>query len=404
VREVLRLALRNIRRHQGRTGFTLLAIAAGVVALILAGGFIQDSVIELGESMIRSQSGHLQIHRAAWHSDGVLDESVFINELQELRTKLESPSEVREVMFRTTFEGLIGNGRVDWAVVAEGIEPAPEARLGTYIELVEGRQLAEEDDYSVLLGAGVAEALAVSLDSWVTIKTSTVDGAINLLDFRVVGIFRSFSKDYDASAVRLPLSTAQLLIDGDGAHVAVLHLENTATTDMMVRSLRSTYGQEWRVRDWKELNPFYCQTVQLYRQQFGFLVAVILLAVLLSVGNTINLGVHERAAEFGALRACGSRGAQIFYLVVLESALLGAIGALFGLILGNSLALLISAIGIPMPPPPNSDIAYIALVRVSLPLSLLAALIGFLAPLLASLRPAHRAASQDISYALRQRV
>ena len=84
--------------------------------------------------------------------------------------------------------------------------------------------------------------------------------------------------------------------------------------------------------------------------------------------------------------------------------MLGLAGALLGVALGNGLALAISAMGIPMPPPPNSDIAYVALVRLSLPVSALAALTGFLAPVLAAVGPARRAARRDIADALRQAV
>ena len=45
-----------------------------------------------------------------------------------------------------------------------------------------------------------------------------------------------------------------------------------------------------------------------------------------------------------------------------------------------------------------------ALVRLSLPVSALAALTGFMAPLLAALRPARQAARRDIADALRQAV
>ena len=38
------LALRNVMRHKSRTGMTLLAIVAGVVALILSGGFVHDII------------------------------------------------------------------------------------------------------------------------------------------------------------------------------------------------------------------------------------------------------------------------------------------------------------------------------------------------------------------------
>jgi len=133
-------------------------------------------------------------------------------------------------------------------------------------------------------------------------------------------------------------------------------------------------------------------------------VLVILLVIALSVGNAINMSVHERAAELGTLLACGARQRHVFRLIVLESALLGLLGAGLGTLLGNLLALGISAVGIPMPPPPNSDLGYIALIRQAWWITGLAALVGVLAPVLAALRPARRAARADIAESLRQAV
>ena len=60
---MLKLALRNVFRHKLRTGMTLAAIVLGVVGLILSGGFVQDMYNQLGEWIIHSQSGHLQVSR-----------------------------------------------------------------------------------------------------------------------------------------------------------------------------------------------------------------------------------------------------------------------------------------------------------------------------------------------------
>ena len=57
------------------------------------------------------------------------------------------------------FTGLLNNGHNDWAIAGEGIEPAPEARLGTYLNVSRGRQLAADDAYGMMIGAGVADAL-----------------------------------------------------------------------------------------------------------------------------------------------------------------------------------------------------------------------------------------------------
>ena len=58
---MFRLAFRNIVRQRLRTAMTLAAIVFGVMALILSGGFVHDVYHQLGEALIHSQSGHIQV-------------------------------------------------------------------------------------------------------------------------------------------------------------------------------------------------------------------------------------------------------------------------------------------------------------------------------------------------------
>jgi putative ABC transport system permease protein len=123
--------------------------------------------------------------------------------------------------------------------------------------------------------------------------------------------------------------------------------------------------------------------------------------VMLSVANSIKMSVFERVGEFGTMMALGNRRGQVFRLVLLESALLGVVGAVLGLLLGVAFALLISAVGIPMPPPPNANIGYTALVRV-VPAVLFGALaVGFIATVLAAAWSGVRVARIPIAQALR---
>lgn len=404
--ELLRLAARNILRHRGRTAMTLGAIAFGVIALILAGGFIKDTVDELGESMIHSQSGHMQVSRAGYREHGTRDGAAYLMHTPEvMRNRLATLAGVNEVLLRTVFTGLLNNGHTDWAIMGEGVEPTAEAQLGTYINVASGRQMTADDPYGMMLGAGVASAMDLAPGDWVNLLTNTPDGAVNVLEFEVLGIFQTFSKDYDARAVRIPLAAAQELMGDDGVHLAVIELGHTAATTRVTSAVEAAVLDEgYEVFDWRVLNPFYEQTVELYQQQFGFLVLVILLMVSLSVANAINMNVHERAAEFGTMMACGARQASIFRLIMAEGLLLGMLGGALGLVVGNLLALLISAIGIPMPPPPNSDLDYISLIRLDWKISLVSALLGLLAPVMAALRPAVRASRADIAESLRQAI
>lgn len=110
---------------------------------------------------------------------------------------------------------------------------------------------------------------------------------------------------------------------------------------------------EIKARD--ELSDFYRSTAALYERQSGVLQAIVLVMVPLSVGNSVNINVFERAGEFGTMMALGNNRLRIFRLVVTENFLLGAVGSTLGVVVGTALASTISAIGIPMPPPPNAN-------------------------------------------------
>lgn len=404
--DLFKLALRNVFRQRGRSAATLSAIVFGVMALILSGGFVKDTIDGLAEAVIYGQSGHLQISRQGYREMGSRDFAAYLMDRPEVfRRQLDNLPEVEETLLRMVFSGLLNNGRTDWAVVVEGVEPDGEARLGTYLHIAEGVSLEASHEFAMMIGNGVAQALDLAVGDWVDLLISTPHGAANLLGFEVAGIFQTFSKEYDARAVRIPLPAAQELIGEKGAHIAVIRLSDTEATGRAAERVTEALApQGFEVHDWVELNPFYRQTVELYGQQFGFLAIVILAMITLSVGNAVNMNAHERAAEFGTMQACGARQGTIFRLILMENALLGLLGAAVGVLLGSLLAVGISAVGIPMPPPPNSDLAYDALIPLSGWITLLAVAVGVLAPVLAALRPAWRTARADIADSLRQGV
>ncbi|MEW6513475.1 MAG: FtsX-like permease family protein [Pseudomonadota bacterium] len=404
--DLLKLALRNIFRHRGRTGMTLASVLFGVVALILAGGFIEDTIVETGEAMIRSSTGHVQVARKGyWEFGSQKPEQYLIEDVATLRKQMEAAPDVEDVMFRIGFSGLLGNGRTDWSIVGEGVEPEREARLASYITVVAGRQMTDKDAFGMMIGAGVAKALKLGAGDTASLLVSTAGGATNLLEFEIVGVFQTFSKDYDARAVRIALPAAQELLATPGAHLGVMLLKETAATDAAASALRAVLpGGDFAIKTWVDLNEFYNQTVTLYEQQFGFLTVIIMVMLLLSVSNTVNIGIFERVSEFGTMMAIGNRSNRVFGLVVTESLCLGIVGSLAGVVIGTLLALGISAVGIPMPPPPNADQGYISKVLVVPEVLLLAFSTGVMAALLASLLPARKVSRMHIADALRQGV
>lgn len=399
-------ALRNVFRQKMRSAGTLAAISLGVAGLILAGGFVQDIFIQLGEAVIHSQSGHIQIARQGYREGKIRSpESFLISQPDKLKQKLSATSGVQVALARLAFSGVINNGKRDLAIVGEGVEPAAEAKVGSYLRYIEGRPLVDGDSDGIVLGQGVARSLGLKLGDRVNLVISLPQGAVNTLDFEVRGVFQSFSKDFDARAVRIPLAAARSLMDNDSAHLIVLLLDKTENTDTVLAALREELSpQGFELASWRELSDFYDKTLKLYDRQFGVLRLIILVMVLLSVTNSVNMTLFERTREFGTMLALGDKPESVLRLILAENMILGLFGAGIGILLGGCAALVISAIGIPMPPPPNANIGYVAFIRLVPADVLLAGAIGGVATTLAAVLPARRASRLKVVDALRSGV
>ncbi len=403
---MLKLAFRNIFRHRTRTALTLAAIVFGVTGLVLSGGFIEDVFMQLREATIHSRLGHLQVYREGYLQAARKEPFRYlIDEPQSVTKRIRNIPHVVDVMGRLNFSGLANTGHSQLPIIGEGIEPEKEARLGTAVTIVSGQQLSESDMFGIVVGQGVANALQIEPGDALTLMVNTLEGALNTLELKVVGVFRSFSKDFDDRAVRIPLAAAQELLYTTAIHSLVIALDATEhTTTVAMEAGRTLRGGRFDIKTWHELADFYRKTVQLYERQFGILQFIILAMVLLSVSSSVNMAIHERTGEFGTLMALGSRGKNVFALILTENAILGVFGAVIGILTGVLAAWLISAVGIPMPPPPNSNSGYTAHIRIVPTVICLALVVGLTATVLASILPARRAARMLVADALQQNV
>ena len=384
---------------------TLLAISFGVSGLIVSAGFIHDIYIQLGEAIIHSQTGHIQVFKRGLMEGGTRHpEKYLVANSAEVVQRLEKVANVEQVAARLNFSGVLNNGHRDLAIIGEAVEPQKEQRLGTLLTIQAGRHLEDTDTFGMLVGEGVARTLNLKPGDHLTLVMNTPGGALNTLELELVGVFRSFSKDFDARAIRIPLPAAQQLMITKGANLLVITLTSTKDTITAQNAISKQINHELEARNWRELSGFYDSTVQLYDRQFGILQFIILIMVLLSVINSVNMSAFERMGEFGTMQALGNRPLDLFKLLVVENAYLGLIGGLIGVSVGVGTAVLVSKIGIPMPPPPNANLGYIAQVRLVPDIILEIFLLGIIATMAAAIVPAYRVAGTPVVDALRQSV
>jgi ABC-type antimicrobial peptide transport system permease subunit len=133
---------------------------------------------------------------------------------------------------------------------------------------------------------------------------------------------------------------------------------------------------------------------------------IVLAIVAVVVANTLLMSVFERTREMGILAALGLKGRQIMMMFMLESATLGALGVVLGVLLGSLGVYYLATEGIhlgDLAAQVSADIAYGETMYASFQWSATAVLsvVCWVITLLASLYPAWFATRKEPIDALR---
>jgi putative ABC transport system permease protein len=408
-RQLVALAWRNVLRHRRRSAIALGAVVFGVVAMLLANGFIDWVLWGMRETTIRSHLGHVQVARAGYRAGGTADPLAFlIPSDAAIRGALEATPHVAVVAPRLAFSGLVSREDATLSFIGEAVAPGREAaihrsdRFNLSLNITDGADLADDGAPAVILGRGLAENLGAKVGDKVVLLATGRGGGLNAAEVTVAGLFQTVSKAYDDAALRVALPVARALLRVDGDHTLVLLLDDTRRTSAIAAGLQARFAQAgFELTPWYELADFYNKTATLFARQAAVVNAIIAIIIVLSISNTLTMSVLERVGEIGTAMALGVRRAKILRQFLVEGVLLGALGGLAGIVLGVAAAYAISAVGIPMPPPPGMGRGYVAEIMVTPRLALEAFGLAAASTLVASLYPAWKAARFAIVDALR---
>ena len=211
----LKFAVQNTLRNQRRSLVTVSIAGLGTAGILLAGGFALSTYQGLSEMAARS-TGHLIVaNPAQFDKDEDTPLQHGLDNAADVRARLLADPEVRQVLPRVEFSGLISNGDKSTVMMATGIDPDSEfAVKGPFLSITAGEVLSNDAKTAeVMLGEGLARSLKAKPGSSLTLLASTADGALNALDVQVKGVFSTGVPDMDLRFVYTDIATAQKLLN-----------------------------------------------------------------------------------------------------------------------------------------------------------------------------------------------
>ncbi|AKJ65115.1 ABC transporter permease [Kiritimatiella glycovorans] len=343
----IKIAWRNLWKNRRRSLFTLCAIAFGYAAVNLFGGFTTYIFRGLEEAYVYAHgNGHLKIFREGFLQRGFAEPGRYLftpEEAETIRAVCAKDARIELVTPELHFTGLISNGDVSTIFVGAGRDPEACDRIRNAarssiadVTMFRGRPLTTNRVYGVGLSSGLAERLGVSTNDRVILMATTIDGQMNALDGEVRQTFDAPLELLNDKTVYTTDGYARKLYDTARSDRFSVLLDHKAAPSAVRRDLGqalSARGIETEIKTWDELRVSYLRTRRMFNAIFMFVFVVVFVIVVLSVINTLSMTVLERTREIGTLRALGLRRAGVATLFATESALLGVLGCLLGIVI-----------------------------------------------------------------------
>ncbi len=355
----LKYALQNIFRNKRRSSVTILIAVIGTMAILISSGFVLFTYDALRESSTRV-SGHVVIaHPDYFDKEEEVALEFGLSDYQPITDQWSKHEDVKIILPKIEYSGMVSNGDKASIFMGRGIRPEELQVRGRSISLLEGKVLSLVDDVDpqVMLAKDLAKSMNAEVGSYITLLTSTTDGALNAFDFKVQGIFSVGVPEIDKRLLFTHLGSAQELLQTNKVSSLAVHLDRTDKAAVFLQQLTENISG-FALQPWWQNAPLYHKVKNLYNLIFGLMGIIILVLVFFSVSNTVAMSVVERTREIGTLSALGTRASQIVRLFVLEAAMMGLIATSLGMLCSILVSYGVVAFDVQMPPPPGRSESY----------------------------------------------
>jgi lipoprotein-releasing system permease protein len=220
-------------------------------------------------------------------------------------------------------------GRVGITLV--GIEPRQEMKVSKLAsQMREGKVTdLQRAPNAVIVGQALAEKLAIKTGNTVTL----IGGQGTEVSSTVVGIFRSGLKRVDEGQIYSLMSTAQLMMGQSGVvNELRLRLNDPLRAETVAKQAEGLTG--YKSVSWEEANSDLLSSFAVR----DFIVLTVMGAMLLTSSfatyNIISTITNEKRQDIAIMKSLGMRETSVRSIFIMEAAIIGVVGILFGWIIG----------------------------------------------------------------------
>ena len=381
------LALRYLRSRRKRrlaratsvaaVGGIAMGVAALIVAFALSNGFRDEM-----RAKILQGTAHLSVIR----TDGRA-----IENYAELESRLKQINGVATAS-ATTYDGALARGtKGSGYAVIRGIEKdvaqSNWLREGSFGPLFEN---SSTEIPNAVVGADLAARIGLALNDVFQILHANGSTTRRL---RVAGIFRSGLFEYDSTWIYVRMETASAFAGNNhAASVMSVQVHDVDNVKQVSADVSKALGNSYTIVDWQQANQPLFAALALERRMGLFIIGLIIAIATLNITTMLILVVVERRRDIAILNALGATRTGVMLLFVIEGAVVGAIGAAAGVVIGFIACAIGNHFKLVSLPADVYSISNVPLIARPSEM-IIAALVAFLLSVLATIYPA-RAASR----------
>ena len=307
----------------------ILGICMGVAALIVAFALSNGFRDEMRDKILQG-TAHLSVLRA----DGRP-----IENYAELGTRLRQVQGVVSAS-ATTYDGAVARGpKGSGYAVIRGIEneggQSTQARqwlsAGSFGPLFEPSPTI----INAVVGTELAARIGVAVGEVFQIIPANESAADPMRRVRVAGIFRSGLFEYDSTWIYVAFDTATNLAGNNhAASVMSVQVSDADNVKQVAAAVAQAVGNGYTTIDWQQANQPLFAALALERRMGLFVIGLIIAIGTLNITTMLILVVVERRRDIAILNALGATRTGVMLLFIIEGAVVGAIGAVAGVLLG----------------------------------------------------------------------